>query len=158
MAGWIKGWADCSVCGDKAHNSHPHCLTDKGILCWDCGFKAGEISGREYLDCSGVYLDSFHAAVDPQGEIIIWMGKPTPPWERNSKDYRRTALYQGWRKTVFERDNYTCQDCKQHGGNLEAHHIKTVVKHPDLCHVVDNGITLCKKCHKNRHRKKVGDK
>lgn len=32
--------------------------------------------------------------------------------------------YKSWRKKVYERDHFTCQECGRVGGNLEAHHIK----------------------------------
>ncbi len=43
--------------------------------------------------------------------------------------------YKEWRKKVFERDNYACQDCGIHAreiGYLTAHHIKSFAKYPDL--------------------------
>jgi 5-methylcytosine-specific restriction endonuclease McrA len=60
---------------------------------------------------------------------------------RNSQEYRE------WRKSVFTKDDYTCHDCNQHGGYLEAHHIKSWEKYPDLRYEVSNGITLCRMCH-----------
>ena len=32
--------------------------------------------------------------------------------------------YTNWRNNVFQKDNYTCQDCKKRGNYLEAHHIR----------------------------------
>lgn len=77
-----------------------------------------------------------------------------------------------WRQQIFLRDNFTCQKCKEVGGKLIAHHKKKFItlvreakKYLPLFTVyeaammytplwdLDNGITLCEKCHKEIHRK-----
>lgn len=53
---------------------------------------------------------------------------------------------------LFKRDNYTCQHCNKKGGELNAHHIKTFAKFPELRFDVNNGLTLCKNYHINLHK------
>lgn len=58
-----------------------------------------------------------------------------------------------WRIAVFERDRYTCQCCgDKRGGNLEAHHINNYSSNELLRFDIDNGITLCGKCHNPRYK------
>jgi len=78
---------------------------------------------------------------------------------RDSKEYKN------WRTFIFERDDYTCQECGKRGGYLEVHHIKEfaiIIKEADIQYFeqvehnlilfdVTNGITLCKACHENKH-------
>ena len=67
-----------------------------------------------------------------------------------------------WRSDIFTRDNFTCQKCGIKGCYLEAHHIKSfaliiqenniktfekVINCEELWNI-NNGITLCKECHK----------
>lgn len=52
-----------------------------------------------------------------------------------------------WRKSVFERDNYTCQVCNVRGTYLEADHIKPWAYFPELRFELSNGRTLCRPCH-----------
>ena len=40
------------------------------------------------------------------------------------KDIAETSMYRHWRRSVFERDNYTCQHCKIRGIRLNADHIR----------------------------------
>jgi len=80
-----------------------------------------------------------------------------------------------WLNNILKRDNYTCKKCNQRGGDLEVHHIKSFTRlineflkeynqfspYKDKEKLVrlamnynkfwnlDNGITLCCKCHKN---------
>ncbi|MEA1937188.1 MAG: HNH endonuclease [Patescibacteria group bacterium] len=70
-----------------------------------------------------------------------------------TSDYRNTKEYKSWRSAVFERDNFTCTECKQKGGDLEAHHIESFKKYPKRRYKIDNGITLCRLCHKELHKK-----
>lgn len=86
-----------------------------------------------------------------------WKDNPNHNFYKDGKGVERRGKrrqdmgrlqYREWRSTVFERDNYTCQICGVRGGNLEADHIKSYAAHPELRYNVDNGRTLCKKCHK----------
>lgn len=74
-----------------------------------------------------------------------WKGGIT---KKRNKEYH-SEKYKAWRKAVFERDNYTCQNCGKKGGhkNLQAHHIKEWTNYPELRYDVSNGQTLCKSCH-----------
>lgn len=73
--------------------------------------------------------------------------------EREKKRlYLGEEIYNNWHNSVFERDNYTCQCCgDNHGGNLEAHHINSYNWDKENRFNIDNGITLCNKCHKKFH-------
>lgn len=58
-----------------------------------------------------------------------------------------------WKKKVKERDEYTCQRCGEllNTTQLDAHHKMPVWFMPNLEYDIDNGITLCKKCHHALH-------
>jgi len=66
---------------------------------------------------------------------------------------RTSSKYELWRKTVFERDNYTCQKYKIRGRKLIAHHIKNFAQWPELRFEINNGSTLSDKAHREFHRK-----
>ena len=74
----------------------------------------------------------------------FWKGGLT----EESKRLRNSAKFKNWRIKVFERDDYTCRGCVKRGGYLEAHHIKSFSKYSGIRFDVDNGVTLCKECHK----------
>jgi 5-methylcytosine-specific restriction endonuclease McrA/predicted DNA-binding protein YlxM (UPF0122 family) len=83
-------------------------------------------------------------------------GKKHPNWKgcitpKNTK-IRSSLEMRLWKKAVFERDNFTCQKCGKKGGDLHAHHINNFADFPELRVAIDNGITLCKECHKEFHR------
>ena len=104
-------------------------------------------------------------------------GENHPCWKGGVKLLRDAFYdlteYKNWRKTIFERDDYTCQECKEKGGKLEVHHIKPLTyihdeflsKYNQFSLIEDretllrltltyepfwdinNGKTLCKDCH-----------
>lgn len=94
-------------------------------------------------------IDSQKSLFPPSGESHWnWKGGVTDENHRQRESYE----YRQWRKSVFERDNYTCQVCGASGGELNAHHIKPFSVYPDLRFDVSNGLTLCKQCHINVHK------
>lgn len=66
---------------------------------------------------------------------------------RDDKKRYHDIEYKLWREKVFKRDNYTCQDCNKTGIYITAHHIKSWRNYPELRFNIDNGRTLCEKCH-----------
>lgn len=83
-------------------------------------------------------------------------GSGNPNWRggiyNRYESIRKSKESDNWRKSVFERDNYTCQHCgDKKGRNLNAHHIIPFSKDKSLRFDISNGITLCNKCHRKEH-------
>jgi hypothetical protein len=148
----MQEW-NCTNCNEYVHEYHPHYHNDQVVLCWSCAFIKDKINEKEFLKYCGIYAFNTRAAVNKDNdEIEVVIGREKFSWEKVDKDYRGTKQYTDWRKGVFDRDNYTCQRCNVRGGSLEAHHIKPFKDYFDLRYEQTNGITLCKKCHKETHK------
>jgi len=118
------------------------------------------VSGEEPLIFDTIVRDCYYAITE---QIVYEWSKYNPKTLKYHWNYkggitpinkveRNSAEMKLWRIKVFERDNYRCQNCKNRGGVLNAHHIKHFATHPDLRTELSNGITLCKKCHSNIHK------
>lgn len=92
-----------------------------------------------------------------KGFSKLYRGKNSPCYNHNLSDEERvnarhTPEYNDWRIAVYTRDNYTCQCCGDYsGGNLVAHHYSNYAQHEKLRYDVDNGATVCEKCHVSFH-------
>lgn len=77
------------------------------------------------------------------------------------RDPRTVSFYHGtkWknlREHILVRDNYLCQDCLSRERLVaaeEVHHIIEVKEDWDKRYGEDNLVSLCKSCHRRRHRK-----
>lgn len=72
--------------------------------------------------------------------------------------FRRTAEYKKWRIDVMKKHYFTCQCCNEKSNDLPNNN-KLVVHHLDGYSWsvekridIDNGVTLCKKCHDLFHK------
>jgi len=87
-----------------------------------------------------------------------WKGGITPL----NKSIRNCFKNRQWISDIFTRDNFTCQECGQRGCYLNAHHIKSfskILQYYEITNLeealncaelwnINNGITLCKECHR----------
>lgn len=132
-----KGRSYCPQCSPYPATVYVNCV----ICNTEIIMRRSEIGHK--ITCSKE-CQSIHRSTYQKGDKSHrWLGGKT------SKDMllRHGLEYKTWRNAVFERDNYTCQICSQHGGKLCADHIKPWALYPALRFFVDNGRTLCRECH-----------
>lgn len=173
----------CSICGKEKEVNKYRIEHQKDFYCSDeCKNKgyslkySGEnnkkykkikcncdICNNEFIinECEFKKYDHHYCSKECQykGWSIFYSGENHPSYNHNKSleerlKERKYIEYYEWRKQVYERDNYTCQCCNDNKGhNLIAHHILNYSEYEDLRINIDNGITLCKKCHKEFHDK-----
>lgn len=144
----------CNKCKEWMFEGWPIIQHGKYYYCPDCAYILGIINTEEYLrnHCGGHIAK--YVGVNLKGQIEWWNGKPTPPWLRPKKAQRTSPYYSAWRRSVFERDKFTCNLCGQIGGELNVPHIKSFSNYPDLRYDPENAITVCVSCHKQIHRER----
>ena len=78
-----------------------------------------------------------------------WKGGITPIYNQ----IRGSLEYKLWQDSVFNRNCNYCQKCNENKiYKLVGHHIQNFSQYPELRFAIDNGITLCKDCHKKFHK------
>lgn len=79
-----------------------------------------------------------------------WNGGTSSEYDKKMAAIKRSPAYKEWRKAVVSVG--FCKACKC-SSELEAHHILPKSEFPNLIHDVDNGVCLCKACHRKLHSK-----
>lgn len=125
-----------TLTGKFIGNLHPNWVEPR--LCADCNSPLPKKSHLNSIRCKKCF-DNYY-----RGEIHHnWEGGIT----KKNHSIRTSKEYLFWAKSVKERDNYTCVICNKRGGELHSDHIKPFCNYPELRFDIDNGRTLCKKCH-----------
>lgn len=141
---------ECTTCGKQfqpgtgANGNPKRCLGCRQLRCETCGeiFTADRV--RRYCSRSCVGKAPGNIA---RIKAIPKRGKPRTYAERHRTKHG-SAEEREWRTRVFERDNWTCQECGAHGVRLNADHIKPFGTHPESRFELSNGRTLCEPCHR----------
>lgn len=184
---WKGGKPKCLECGKvlSLYNTR-YCQPcfHKNVSVWNKG--TSKIKERNCLGCNISFMPAGHnnkriyCSVHCASRIPWNRGKPQPQTAREKnpnwkggitplrKLIRASFLYKEWRDAVFEKDNYTCQECGARSGKgkaieICADHIKpfAVIFHENKIDslekamncmdfwLVENGQTLCRPCHRN---------
>lgn len=142
----------CDRCDCYIGEAWPRHDEGEKNYCGDCAYIIGLINEETFKKNFCYWLGTpFRAYID-NGEVKLIAGKKTPI-DREVENSRSYPEYTSWRKSVLERDDYTCQRCNKTESKLEVHHIKSFKHYLKSRTEVSNGITLCKECHKLEHRK-----
>src|SRR3990167_578751 len=137
---WKGGLSKCIECKQAIKRTSGYCKkhAHSGERANKSAFKKGMVSWNKGLNS--------------KNDIRILRGENHPSWPGGitpiNKALRQSLEYEEWRTRVFERDLYTCQNCGEVGGRLEADHIKPWSLYPELRFELFNGRTLCYECHK----------
>ena len=141
------------------------------IYCIDCGKKLG----NRYLNALRCRKCAAKAMSGENNHF--WNGGVSSLYK-----LIQHRLWSPWKFPILKRDNFICQQCGHHGRDLEVHHIRRLVDirdmviaaNPELSldiyedrvalaemivasHTLQDGITLCKKCHRQIHTSKSGE-
>lgn len=144
----------CKRCNQTIYNGDPFHKENDDYYCGDCAFINGFIDKEELIDSFYFFIDKKIIGVPMIINNKVEFVSPSFSKAKEDNDFRKTPEYIKWRDSVYKRDNYTCQMCHTKGGNLNAHHIKPFSKYKELRLQIENGITLCEKCHKKVHKDK----
>jgi len=105
--------------------------------------KIDAINGRHLGEANLYCSDNCKQTCPTYGQIL---------WPKTYRPYRISRPNQSaWSKLIKDRDASTCQRCGTTEGKMIAHHIDPVINNPIESLDLDNGITLCKKCHIHVH-------
>lgn len=171
IAGWNRG-----LKMSREYCKKISCLNKKGII----GMKGRKHTNetkekqRKNNKTKLLWQNPEYRKMMSESKQRLLVGKNNPAYIDGrtllTERIRHCKKSQDWIKSIFERDNYTCQDCKKRGEKLIAHHniksfskifsdnnIKTF-RQAMYCEAfwnIGNGLTLCEKCHKNKHKKVI---
>lgn len=153
---WKGGLPNCTGCGKV--------IKRESKLCSSCATKELWKSPEYVTNTIKAMKEAAHVNKERLIKNLKWSmtlderkaisGPNSPLWKGNEveRDTHKGFEYREWRKAVHRKCNYTCKKCGQFKGELQAHHIKAY-RYKATRYDVDNGVTLCKSCHKTFHSK-----
>jgi len=148
----------CEVCGDE-YECKQYRADSSRFCSEECWANRAEPISHTCKNCGNTFTHHSEARTYCSRHCAQehMTGENAPRWKGgvslDNERARNSGKLRKWRKKVFKRDNYTCQECGASGVKLHAHHIKSFADHPGLRYEVSNGKTLCIDCHGDKHGK-----
>lgn len=163
---------NCGVCGNEFYvPKWKMSISTKGKFCSkECSYKGRVCKGLfEVGHVDLVPKDKRGHSIETREKMKISFrksvkrGKDRHDWKGGSQSIRHQEMgrfeYKDWRKAVFARDSYTCQCCGESNIYLHADHVEGWAENELTRYDVDNGKTLCYRCHykKTFHNKEYNE-
>lgn len=142
--GGTRGRSYCEPCRKIVVSEKKRSEKKPNRRCAVCGSLFFAYPSISKKTCSTVCLSRHKSEIQKGAKSHRWQGGKTD----HNMAIRNSHKYKQWRSFVFERDCYTCQECGQVGGKLNADHILPFAQYPEFRFDVDNGRTLCVECHR----------
>lgn len=118
----------------------------KFFICKQCNLNIEDCVSTKRVFCSKECKNLFQS-INHRGN-----NNPNYKLKKDKINFKSNIKWSEWRTLVFKRDNFTCQFCFKNKVSLEPHHLKSKQCFPKLVYDINNGITLCKKCHRLLHK------
>lgn len=154
-------WVECLYCGNKCYGRQHRIYCSRNCAGKSKGFQKGHFAPKSAFKIGSIPWNKNKKGLMPvpwnkgiffkdiRGENHWnWKGGKPKKRKQGLLSYSEYRQYRDWQKTVFIRDNWTCQMCGHRGGELHADHIKQWVLFPKLRYNINNGRTLCPVCHR----------
>lgn len=156
--GWRTKFRYIAQCGHENTIDYGHWKSGGGRVCSACSKSvrySEEYVESAFKDAGCELLDDYVNCKTPVRYRDVYGKVRYTTFDlflngRNKRD--RDSGLPPWRLFVFSRDDYTCQICGTRGGDLEAHHLESYADHAEERTNPENGVTLCKACHRRFHK------
>ena len=140
-------WISENIVGEKHHNY------DKGIekVCKNCG---GHFYVKKWRIESKDKNRGVFCSRECQQKYQTGENNPnyTGSYDYSEREeFKKSRDWENVRKSVMERDGYSCWLCGA-TGKMNVHHIKSYKEYPELRLDATNLVTLCEDCHKTMHK------
>lgn len=150
----------CDFCGNEYITKKLNVTKGRKIVPKDCcsspgckAIKTKETTKAKYGVTNVMHLSSISEKISGENHYNHNPGRTQE--ERIRARHNKGVV--DWRVSVFERDEYTCNLCGRMSTEgdsvtLVSHHLNSYDRYPSQRLDVDNGATLCDKCHLEFHK------
>lgn len=145
-----KQWKETRFCSHKCHGK----TMERKKITFECQFCYKTVTKKTRNDWKNKFCGkqcAGKAAVKIATDVRDFNRENNPSWKggvcSKNKLGRTSKNYLLWKDLVFKRDDYTCQICGVKNEYFHADHIEKYSKSEEKRYLINNGRTLCRKCH-----------